>query len=140
VPRRYLELALLRCYHFLEAGPPVAALARLAAMMRGLTDPLASAYAHLYLARRTAAIAPQEKGEPLKTGKPAGYRQGPAQVKKQQGKGGTGLHALGFRVEPHPCLPRAAWSIIQHSHCVSQAARAVLWGLPGDPLAAAPCT
>jgi hypothetical protein len=122
VPRRYLELALLRCYHFLEAGPPVAALARLAAMMRGLADPLASAYAHLYLARRTAAIAPQEKGEPLRPGS----RQGTDMSEAAREAGGTGrLLALGFRVELRPCLPWAAWSIIQRCHCVSQAARGV---------------
>ncbi|GAQ91411.1 hypothetical protein KFL_007790030 [Klebsormidium nitens] len=67
LPRLYLELALLRCYHFLEPAPPAATLARLSAMMRGLTHPLAAAYAHLYLVRRTAAVAPTEKA-PLVSG------------------------------------------------------------------------
>eukprot|EP00897_Mesotaenium_endlicherianum_P010563 jgi/Mesen1/9535/ME000064S08883 len=40
------------CMHFLEPSPPVAVFQRLAASMRGLSDPMAAAYARLYLARK----------------------------------------------------------------------------------------
>ncbi|XP_065028250.1 uncharacterized protein LOC135651765 isoform X1 [Musa acuminata AAA Group] len=49
VPRIYLELAILRCWRFLEDGF-VSIVERLVMMMRGLADPLVSAYCHLYLA------------------------------------------------------------------------------------------
>lgn len=54
----YLEIAILRCTIFLEKGPPVAAFQRLTMIMRGLSDPLASAYAHLYLARGQLLLPP----------------------------------------------------------------------------------
>eukprot|EP00850_Spirogloea_muscicola_P002715 SM000010S04353 [mRNA] locus=s10:1125664:1133388:+ [translate_table: standard] len=56
LPRVYLEMALLQCMHFLEPGPPVHAFQRLTLMLRGIADPLASAYARLYLARRGRAL------------------------------------------------------------------------------------
>ncbi|XP_064943083.1 uncharacterized protein LOC135583599 isoform X2 [Musa acuminata AAA Group] len=49
VPRIYLELAILRCWRFLEDSF-VSIVERLVMMMRGLADPLVSAYCHLYLA------------------------------------------------------------------------------------------
>ncbi|CAL9099797.1 unnamed protein product [Musa textilis] len=49
VPRIYLELAILRCWRFLEDSF-VSIVERLVMMMRGLADPLTSAYCHLYLA------------------------------------------------------------------------------------------
>lgn len=58
LPRIYMEMALLKCYHFLQPGPPVAQIARLSAMIRGLGDPLAAAYARCFLARRAAALLP----------------------------------------------------------------------------------
>ncbi|CAM6113201.1 unnamed protein product [Calypogeia fissa] len=62
LPRIYLELAILRCVYFLEKDPPVATFQRLTMMIRGVTDPLASAYIRLYLARRLQAILPAEIG------------------------------------------------------------------------------
>jgi hypothetical protein len=52
----------LRCMHFLEKDPPLASFQRLTMMMRGLSDPLASAYAHLYLARQGQALLPSDTG------------------------------------------------------------------------------
>ncbi|KAG6527331.1 hypothetical protein ZIOFF_009430 [Zingiber officinale] len=49
VPRIYLELAILRCWRFLDNNF-TSILQRLVMMMRGIADPLASAYCHLYLA------------------------------------------------------------------------------------------
>jgi hypothetical protein len=60
LPRVYMELAILRCYHFLQAPPPRAQLARLAAMQRGLGDPLAAAYARAFLGTRAAQLLPGE--------------------------------------------------------------------------------
>ncbi|WOL02253.1 hypothetical protein Cni_G10972 [Canna indica] len=55
VPRIYLELAILRCWRFLEDSF-TSILQRLVMMMRGLADPLASAYCHLYLARSARSL------------------------------------------------------------------------------------
>jgi hypothetical protein len=60
LPRCYMEMALLKCYHFLQRDPPRRQVARLAAMLRGLGDPLAAAYARCYLARRGQALLPGE--------------------------------------------------------------------------------
>ncbi len=60
LPRCYMEMALLKCYHFLQREPPRRQVARLAAMLRGLGDPLAAAYARCYLARRGQALLPGE--------------------------------------------------------------------------------
>ncbi|GKV38764.1 hypothetical protein SLEP1_g46642 [Rubroshorea leprosula] len=49
LPRIYLELAILPCWHFL-LDQPIESLQRLVMMTRGLADPLASAYCRLYLA------------------------------------------------------------------------------------------
>lgn len=49
VPRIYLELAILRCWRFIDNNF-TSILQRLVMMMRGIADPLASAYCHLYLA------------------------------------------------------------------------------------------
>ena len=57
----YLELAILPCWRFLS-DDIVDILPRLVAMMRGLGDPLASAYCHLYLAYSAQKLAPHEKG------------------------------------------------------------------------------
>eukprot|EP00899_Mesostigma_viride_P011868 jgi/Mesvir1/20682/Mv14892-RA.3 len=54
----YLELALVRCYYYLNTLPPVEAFTRLAGGLRGIGDPLASAYACLYLSRRAMAVLP----------------------------------------------------------------------------------
>ncbi|XP_077228436.1 uncharacterized protein LOC143861401 isoform X3 [Tasmannia lanceolata] len=50
LPRIYLELAILRCWHFLQDNS-LGILERLTMMIRGLADPLASAYCRLYMAR-----------------------------------------------------------------------------------------
>ncbi|KAL6199402.1 hypothetical protein ACLB2K_029186 [Fragaria x ananassa] len=49
LPRIYLELALLPCWCFLH-DRPLDCLQRLVMMIRGLADPLASAYCRLYMA------------------------------------------------------------------------------------------
>ncbi|XP_004294391.1 PREDICTED: UPF0505 protein C16orf62 homolog [Fragaria vesca subsp. vesca] len=49
LPRIYLELALLPCWRFLH-DRPLDCLQRLVMMIRGLADPLASAYCRLYMA------------------------------------------------------------------------------------------
>ncbi|XP_052207188.1 uncharacterized protein LOC127811403 [Diospyros lotus] len=49
LPRIYLELAILPCWRFL-VDRPVDVLQRLVMMMRGIADPLASAYCRLYMA------------------------------------------------------------------------------------------
>eukprot|EP00250_Pteridium_aquilinum_P035393 c9320_g1_i1 orf=620-3430(-) len=62
IPRIYLEIAILRCMHFLQKDPPISAFQRLNMMIRGLADPLAAAYARLYLARKGQSIIPHETG------------------------------------------------------------------------------
>jgi len=62
LPRVYMELAILRCAHFLQLQPPRAQLARAAAMLRGLGDPLAAAYARAFLATRAAQLLPGDAG------------------------------------------------------------------------------
>lgn len=47
---------------FLEKDPPVGSIERITLMMRGIADPLASAYAHLYLARRGQVLLPSDSG------------------------------------------------------------------------------
>lgn len=61
LPRIYLELAIFRSRHFLDENP-LNVCQRLSLMIRGLADPLASAFAHLYLARCAQALIPYEKG------------------------------------------------------------------------------
>ncbi|XP_042519563.1 VPS35 endosomal protein-sorting factor-like isoform X2 [Macadamia integrifolia] len=61
LPRIYLELAILCCWRFLR-DRPWENLKRLVMMMRGLADPLASAYCHLYLARCAQKLPPHDKG------------------------------------------------------------------------------
>ncbi|XP_068666819.1 uncharacterized protein [Aristolochia californica] len=48
LPRIYLELAILRCYRFLQDNF-LATVQRLTMMMRGIADPLAYIYCHLYM-------------------------------------------------------------------------------------------
>ncbi|KAL2620467.1 hypothetical protein R1flu_000672 [Riccia fluitans] len=64
LPRIYLELAIVRCMLYLERDPPTSTFQRLTQMMRGVADPLASAYAHLYLACRSMAVMPLESSSP----------------------------------------------------------------------------
>ena len=47
---------------FLEHEPPKSAFQRLMLMIRGITDPLAAAYARIYLARKGQTIIPQDTG------------------------------------------------------------------------------
>ncbi|KAG0616815.1 hypothetical protein M758_5G143800 [Ceratodon purpureus] len=63
LPRIYLEIAILRCTVFLEKDPAAGSIQRLTLMMRGISDPLASAYAHLYLARRGQVLLPPDSGD-----------------------------------------------------------------------------
>ncbi|MCO5557198.1 hypothetical protein L7F22_010758 [Adiantum nelumboides] len=62
LPRIYLEITILHCMHFLQEAPPIAEFQRLNMMIRGLGDPLAAAYARLYLARKGQSIFPCETG------------------------------------------------------------------------------
>lgn len=59
---RYLELAILHCRRFLE-DHHMQCLQRLTRMMRGLADPLASAYCHLYMAHRAALVHCKDTGK-----------------------------------------------------------------------------
>ncbi|GMH05757.1 hypothetical protein Nepgr_007597 [Nepenthes gracilis] len=61
LPRIYLELAILPCWRFL-VDRPADVLHRLVLMMRGLADPLASAYCHLYMAHRAQKLLSSDKG------------------------------------------------------------------------------
>lgn len=61
LPRIYLEMAILRSRHFLHENP-LNVCQRLSLMIRGLANPLASAFAHLYLARCAQALIPYETG------------------------------------------------------------------------------
>jgi len=58
IPRFYVECAILRCYSFLTTGEYSGALVRLAAMARGIGDPLVAAYARCYLCRVGVIVAP----------------------------------------------------------------------------------
>ncbi|XP_065862426.1 uncharacterized protein [Euphorbia lathyris] len=61
LPRIYLELALLPCWRFL-LDSPVDNLHRLVMMIRGLADPLASAYCRLYMAHCARKFPTSDKG------------------------------------------------------------------------------
>ncbi|XP_072984566.1 uncharacterized protein [Typha latifolia] len=61
LPRIYLELAILRCWRFLEDDFSCI-LHRLTMMIRGVADPLASAYCHLYVARSARILHPEDAG------------------------------------------------------------------------------
>ncbi|KAG0484779.1 hypothetical protein HPP92_008858 [Vanilla planifolia] len=61
LPRLYLELAILRCRHFMDDNHE-ANLHRLTRMMRGLADPLAFAYCHLYMACRATLLPCKDYG------------------------------------------------------------------------------
>lgn len=59
---RYLELAILRCWRFLDNNF-TSILQRLVMMMRGIADPLASAYCHLYLANSARFLCSGDDGK-----------------------------------------------------------------------------
>lgn len=61
LPRLYLEMCLLPCYKFLSKGEYPKVLARMAATLRGLGDPLVSAYAGVYLTKMGGVMAPEAK-------------------------------------------------------------------------------
>ncbi|KAF5478944.1 hypothetical protein F2P56_005464 [Juglans regia] len=61
LPRIYLELALLPCWRFL-VDQPEDNLQRLVMMMRGLSDPLASAYCRLYMAHCAQKLPRSDTG------------------------------------------------------------------------------
>ncbi|XP_058095163.1 uncharacterized protein LOC131240743 isoform X2 [Magnolia sinica] len=61
LPRIYLELAILRCYRFLYDGY-TDTLQRLTMMIRGVADPIASAYCRLYLAHCALRLPPCDIG------------------------------------------------------------------------------
>ncbi|OVA03407.1 Vacuolar protein sorting-associated protein 35 [Macleaya cordata] len=61
LPRIYLELAILHCWRFLD-DQPWRNLQRLVMMMRGLADPLASAFCRLYMARCAQKLLPGDTG------------------------------------------------------------------------------
>jgi len=58
LPRFYVETAILQCYSFLTTSEYSQALVRLAAMVRGIGDPLVAAYARCYLCRVGVLVAP----------------------------------------------------------------------------------
>ncbi|XP_056017683.1 VPS35 endosomal protein-sorting factor-like [Ostrea edulis] len=59
IPRFYVEVAILKCYRFLNVGEYNEALQRLADMIRGIGDPLVAVYARCYLSRVGILVAPQ---------------------------------------------------------------------------------
>ena len=59
---RYLEISIMHCMRFLENEPPKSSFQRLVLMIRGITDPLAAAYARIYLARKGQTIMPRDTG------------------------------------------------------------------------------
>ncbi|XVF77393.1 hypothetical protein PTKIN_Ptkin14bG0039400 [Pterospermum kingtungense] len=61
LPRIYLELAILPCWHFLTEQP-AESLNRLVMMTRGLADPVAFAYCHLYIAHRAQRLPLYDTG------------------------------------------------------------------------------
>ena len=68
VPRLYLEFALLDCMRFLRPEPPVDRLNRLIAQIKGVGDPLVSAYLRCYAAKKIATVLPEKfQKDALKT-------------------------------------------------------------------------
>ncbi|XP_031499875.1 uncharacterized protein LOC116264072 isoform X2 [Nymphaea colorata] len=61
LPRIYLELAILHCRLFLE-GNLISNVERLTMMIRGVADPLASAYCRTYMVRCAQALLPSDSG------------------------------------------------------------------------------
>lgn len=61
IPRFYVEAAILRCYSFLSDGEYTQALVRLTHIVRGIGDPLVSAYARSYLCRVGLDVAPETR-------------------------------------------------------------------------------
>ncbi|CAN6451733.1 unnamed protein product [Victoria cruziana] len=61
LPRIYLELAILHCRRFLESNF-ISNVERLTMMIRGVTDPLASAYCRTYMVRCAQALLPSDSG------------------------------------------------------------------------------
>ncbi|XP_022318792.1 VPS35 endosomal protein-sorting factor-like [Crassostrea virginica] len=61
IPRFYVEVAILKCYSFLNVGEYNDALQRLADMIRGIGDPLVAIYARCYLSRVGILVAPQTR-------------------------------------------------------------------------------
>lgn len=57
----YLELAILPCWRFLTEQP-AESLKRLVMMTRGLADPIAFAYCHLYIAHRAQRLPLDDTG------------------------------------------------------------------------------
>ncbi|XP_057474859.1 uncharacterized protein LOC130762978 isoform X2 [Actinidia eriantha] len=61
LPRIYLELAILPCWRFLH-DRPMDIVQRLVMMTRGIADPLAFAYCHLYMAHRAQKLPQHDIG------------------------------------------------------------------------------
>ncbi|XP_027061539.2 uncharacterized protein [Coffea arabica] len=61
LPRIYLELAVLPCWRFLVDNP-MSSLQRLAMMTRGIADPIALAYCHLYMVHRAQKLPQHDLG------------------------------------------------------------------------------
>ncbi|XP_029646027.1 VPS35 endosomal protein sorting factor-like [Octopus sinensis] len=57
IPRFYVEVAILKCYNYLDTKEHGNSLKRLASMIRGIGDPLVAAYARCYLCRVGATVA-----------------------------------------------------------------------------------
>ena len=58
IPRLYVEMAILKCYSFLETNDYSDGLNRLTRMIRGVGDPLAQIYMRAYLCRVGWNVAP----------------------------------------------------------------------------------
>mmetsp|Transcript_29295 Transcript_29295/g.41243 ORF Transcript_29295/g.41243 Transcript_29295/m.41243 type:complete len:982 (+) Transcript_29295:64-3009(+) len=58
VPRIYVEMAILRCYEFIQQNTFHIVINRIGSMIKGIGDPLVAMYARTYLARKGIEVTP----------------------------------------------------------------------------------
>ncbi len=63
LPRLYIEIALIRCYKFIQAGEFPALVRRVSRMIRGIGDPLAAQYLRAFLCMRAREMIPHDYKE-----------------------------------------------------------------------------
>ena len=62
VPRLYVEMALMKCYSFLEDGVYRRVVTRSSGIIRGIGDTLVAGWARVYLSKVATQLIPDEKG------------------------------------------------------------------------------
>ena len=62
VPRLYVEMALMKCYNFLENGVIRRVVTRSSGIIRGIGDTLVAGWTRVYLSKVAAQLLPGEKG------------------------------------------------------------------------------